>query len=248
MTAGNKIYFASDVYLGVPTKEESRKREKEFVEFLDKAAKDSSDIFLLGDVFDMWFEYKTFVPKGYVRLLGKLAELIDNGINIHMFTRNHDMWMFDYFEDELNIPVYKEPKKFEFSGKTFLLGHGDGLGSGDFSYKFLKKVFKSRINQWLFARLHPNFALSIANYFSKRSRLSSGGYEKDYMSDEKEYLIQYVKEKSEKEDIDYFIFGHRHIPLERKINNSLYINLGEWVHYKSYAVFDGNDLKLLNVK
>jgi UDP-2,3-diacylglucosamine hydrolase len=186
------------------------------------------------------------VPKGFIRLLGKLAELTDSGIKVHMFTGNHDMWMFGYFEDELNITVYKEQMDFIIQNKKFHIGHGDGLGPGDWSYKFLKKIFKSKICQKLFAFAHPDLGLSIANYFSNRSRLSSGSYETEHHPESKEYLIQYVKSHAKNYDVDFYVFGHRHIPLKLPLenNNAIYINLGEWVHYYSYAVFDGNQIEL----
>lgn len=242
----SKIYFVSDLHLGVPDKMSSLEREKKFVRFLTQAAKDATEIYLLGDIFDMWFEYKRVVPRGYVRLLGKLAELRDQGIPIFMFTGNHDMWMFNYFPEELNIPVFREPVLKRFGNKQFLIGHGDGLGPGDHGYKFIKRVFASPVNKWLFARLHPNFGLGIANYFSRRSRISNGDYDTKFLGEEKEMLIQYAKNKLKEQHIDYFIFGHRHLPMEIEVGpGSTYINLGEWVSQFQYAVFDGDSTQLL---
>jgi UDP-2,3-diacylglucosamine hydrolase len=246
---GKKIYFASDFHLGVPDKETSLEREKRVIAWLDMAKKDAEEIYLLGDVFDFWFEYKTVVPRGFVRLLGKLAELTDSGIKVHYFTGNHDMWVFDYLPKELNIPVYKKPVQRKINGKKFFIGHGDGLGPGDYGYKFIKKVFASPVSQWLFARLHPNFAIGIGNYWSRKSRISTGGDDKKFLGEENEWLAIYAKEVLQKEHYDYFIFGHRHLPLDLKVGeNSRYINLGEWVNYNTYAVFDGEDLKLLEYK
>ncbi len=244
MKTGKKIYFASDFHLGVPTYEKSLEREHRIVKWLDTIRHDAEELYLLGDVFDFWFEYKTVVPRGYVRLLGKLAELSDSGIKIHYFTGNHDMWTFDYLEKELNVTIYREPIEREYNGKTFYIGHGDGLGPGDHGYKFIKKVFASKVCQWLFARLHPNFGIGIANYFSKKSRIATGTTDEKFLGEEKEWLVIYSKEILAKKHFDYLIFGHRHLPLDIKIENSRYINLGDWIQYFTYGVFDGQDFEL----
>jgi UDP-2,3-diacylglucosamine hydrolase len=242
---GKKIYFASDFHLGVPDAARSLEREKRVVAWLNMISKDAEEIFLLGDVFDFWFEYKTVVPKGYVRLLGKLAELSDAGIKIHYFTGNHDMWVFDYLPKELNIPVYREPINRNINGKDFYIGHGDGLGPGDFGYKFIKKIFANPVSQWLFARIHPNFGIGLANYWSRKSRVANATVDESFLGEEKEWLVIHAKEVLEKQHFDYFIFGHRHLPLDIKIAaNSRYINLGEWVNYNTYAEFDGKELSL----
>jgi len=239
-----KIYFASDFHLGVPTREKSLEREKLIVQWLDEIRKDAAEIYLMGDMFDFWFEYKNAVPKGFTRLLGKLAEICDSGIPVYLFTGNHDMWMFDYLQDELGVIIYRKPVVKEFNGKKFFLAHGDGLGPGDRGYKFIKKVFANPLLQWMFARIHPNTGIGIANFWSGQSR-GSGGIEKDkWKGDENEYLVQFVKKTLLKEHYDYFIFGHRHLPLEMKIADSVYINLGEWINYSSYAVFDGDKIEL----
>jgi len=245
LNVNKKIYFASDFHLGVPNYEKSLIREKLIVKWLDEIKQDAQEIYLMGDLFDFWFEYKYTIPKGFVRLLGKLAEISDSGIPITLFTGNHDMWMFDYLPKELGIKIYFEPVLRTFNGKKFYLGHGDGLGPGDKGYKFIKKVFANPLCQWLFARLHPNFAMGIGNYWSKKSRLSNSVMDEKFNGEEKEWLVIYSKEQLKKEHIDYFIFGHRHLPLDIKLSeNSRYINLGEWVNYNSYAVFDGTDLEL----
>ena len=245
MTSGKKIYFASDFHLGVPTYEKSLIREKKVVDWLDLIKKDAEELYLLGDVFDFWFEYKTVVPRGYVRLLGKLAELSDSGILIHYFTGNHDMWTFDYLSKELNVKIYRVPIEAEYGSKKFFIGHGDGLGPGDHGYKFIKKIFASSVCQWLFARLHPNFGIGVAEYFSKKSRVATGISDEKFLGEEKEWLVIHSKELLEKKHYDFLIFGHRHLALDIKINgNSRYINLGDWIRYNSYGVFDGNEFKL----
>ncbi|MBL7893463.1 MAG: UDP-2,3-diacylglucosamine diphosphatase [Bacteroidia bacterium] len=240
-----KIYFASDFHLGIPDHEASLAREKKLVQWLNEIKADAAEIYLMGDLFDFWFEYKSVVPKGYVRLLGKLAELTDAGIKINLFTGNHDMWLFDYLPKELNVIIYRDVIQREYNGKKFYLGHGDGLGPGDRGYKFIKKVFANKICQWLFARLHPNFAFAIANYFSSTSRLANITEDEKFLGEDKEWLVIYCKEILKKEHFDYLIFGHRHLPLDIKLNDkSRYINLGDWVRYFTYAVFDGEKLEL----
>lgn len=239
------IYFLSDFHLGAPNAVESLKREKRIVQFLDAIKNDAQQIFIVGDMFDFWFEYKLVVPRGYTRLLGKLAELTDFGIKIHFFAGNHDMWMRDYFQNELNIPVYYQPTPFEFNGKKFLIGHGDGQGPGDHGYKFLKKLFRNPLCQWMFGILPPYFGLGIANYFSKKSRELALQKVEVFLGEENEWLIIYCKEVLKKEQYDYFIFGHRHFPIDFTLNeNSRYINLGEWINYDSYAVFNGETTEL----
>jgi UDP-2,3-diacylglucosamine hydrolase len=230
--------------LGVPNREKSLERERLFVQWLNEIKADAEAIFLVGDIFDFWFEYKKAVPKGYVRLLGKLAEISDSGIPIHIFTGNHDMWLFDYLEEEINATIYREPIEVSLKGKRFFIGHGDGLGPGDKGYKIIKKIFENKICQWLFERIHPNLGISIAEYWSKKSRIANGQKDETYHG-EKEWLTQFCKEKKKTIEVDYFVFGHRHLPLEEDLgDNTSYINLGEWVNYNSYAVFDGEKLEL----
>jgi UDP-2,3-diacylglucosamine hydrolase len=234
------IYFLSDFHLGVPDAASSLAREKKICKFLDEISSNAEEIFLVGDIFDMWYEYKSVVPKGYTRLLGKLAELTDRGIKISAFTGNHDMWMFGYFETELNIPVYRNTIEREWNGKKFLIGHGDGLGPGDHGYKFIKSVFANRFCQWLFGWLHPDLGLRLANYFSQKSRIATGKTDNIYHGDEKERLTVYCRERLKEKHYDYFIFGHRHLPLEIKISDhATYFNLGDWIQYYTYIEFDG---------
>jgi UDP-2,3-diacylglucosamine hydrolase len=244
-----KIYFVSDSHLGVPDAASSLQREKLLVQWLDGIKKDAAEIFLLGDIFDFWFEYRTVVPRGFVRLLGKLAELSDAGIPIHYYTGNHDMWMFDYFPTELGITIHRHAEEHELLGKRFLIGHGDGLGMKDHGYKFIKKVFAARFSQWLFARIHPNFGVRLALYFSRKSRVARGDTDEQYLGPEKERLVHYARDQLKDKNYDYLIFGHRHLPFDVQINETLrYINLGEWVSTYTYAVFDGDTLTLRSIK
>jgi len=245
MGSSKKIYFLSDFHLGAPDSAKSLVREKKIIRFLDEIKNDAAEIFILGDLFDFWYEYKKVVPKGYVRILGKLAEITDSGIPVHFFVGNHDMWMKDYFQQELNIPVYFEPKEFEYGGKKFLIGHGDGLGPGDHGYKFIKKIFRNKACQWFFGILPPYIGMGIAGYFSRKSRAQTGQTDEVFLGDDKEWLILYCKAILQKKQYDYFIFGHRHLPLDIKLNDtSRYLNLGDWIKYDSYAVFDGNNMFL----
>jgi UDP-2,3-diacylglucosamine hydrolase len=237
------IYFASDFHLGIPDRASSLIREKLIVKWLDEIKNDAAEIYLMGDMFDFWFEYETAVPKGYVRLLGKIAGLCDTGIKISLFTGNHDMWMFGYLKEELGVEIYCKPLVKVFNGKKFFLAHGDGLGPGDHGYKIIKKIFAARLSQWLFARIHPNLGIRIAQFWSKRSRIANAEIE-TFKGEEGEYLVSFVKEMLKKEHYDYFIFGHRHLPLQIKIDDAWYINLGEWVNHFTYAVFDGNSMEL----
>ena len=242
---GKKIYFLSDFHLGAPDFKSSLEREKKIVRFLDIAMQDAAAIFIVGDLFDFWYEYRTVVPKGYVRILGKMASITDSGISMYFFVGNHDMWMKGYFEKELNIPVYFEPKIFEFNNKKFYIGHGDGLGPGDHGYKFIKKIFRNPICQWLFGILPPAIGVGIANYMSRSSRAATGQTDARFLGEENEWLISYCKEILQQQAFDYFIFGHRHLPIDFTLpGNSRYINLGDWIQYNSYAVFDGTDLEL----
>ncbi len=243
--AEKKIYFASDFHLGVPDHKSSLVREKRIVKWLDNIKQDASELYLVGDVFDFWFEYKSTVPKGFVRLLGKLGELNDAGIKIHFFTGNHDMWAFTYLTEEIGVKMYREPIELELSGKKFMIGHGDGLGPADHGYKFIKKVFANKLCQWLFARLHPNLAFGLAHYFSRKSRIATGKSDEKFLGEENEWLVVYCKEIIANRHIDYFVFGHRHLPLEIDLkNNCRYINLGEWINYNTYGVFDGQQMEL----
>ena len=247
---GNKkIYFAADFHLGVPDYDSSLKREREIIQWLNSIRYDAHSIYLLGDIFDFWFEYKHTVPKGFVRLLGKLAELREAGIPIYFFTGNHDMWMFDYFPTELGIPVIREPVVLEIGKQKLLVGHGDGLGPGDHTYKVLKKVFNSKVCQWLFARIHPNTGMAIANAWSRKSRITNKKRGESFQGKEGEFLWVYCTEIEKSTHHDFYVFGHRHLPLSLKVGDrSMYINVGEWVHFKTYAVYDGHNVEIKEFK
>ncbi|MCW5519873.1 UDP-2,3-diacylglucosamine diphosphatase [Aureitalea sp. L0-47] len=242
---GKKIYFSSDNHLGAPTPEASMPREKKFVRWLDTVKEDAAAIFLLGDLFDFWFEYRTVVPKGFVRVLGKLAELSDSGIPIYFFVGNHDLWMRDYFEKELNIPTYRDSKEFEFNGKAFLVGHGDGKGPGDKGYKRMKKVFTNPFFKWLFRWLHPEIGMRLAQYLSVKNKIISGDEDKKFLGEENEWLAQYARRKLETKHYDYFVFGHRHLPMEIEVGpNSTYFNLGDWISHYTYGVFEEDTFRI----
>ena len=245
MSKSTKIYFASDQHFGIPNHKESLEREKIFIKWLDRVKQDAKIIFLLGDLFDFWFEYKKVVPKGFVRVLGKLGEIRDSGIPIYFFVGNHDLWMSDYFEKELDIPVYRQPREYVFNNKTFLIGHGDGLGPGDNGYKRMKKVFTNPLSKWLYRWLHPDIGVRFAQYLSTKNKLISGQEDIKFLGKENEWLVQYAKRKLENKHYDYFLFGHRHLPMEISIKeNSTYINTGDWITHFTYAVFNGEKLEL----
>ncbi len=245
MTDNKNIYFASDQHFGAPNIEESHIREKKFVKWLDEIKDHAESIFLLGDLIDFWFEYKNAVPKGFVRLFGKLAELTDSGIKIYFFVGNHDLWVRDYFQKELSIEVFYKPTEFIFNNKKFLIGHGDGLGPGDKGYKRMKKLFTNPFAKWFYRWLHPDLGIPLAQYFSQKNKLISGEEDVKFLGEEKEWLIQYCKEKLTTEHYDYFVFGHRHLPMEINLSeNSKYINTGDWITHFTYCKFDGERLLL----
>ena len=241
---GKKVYFASDFHLGIPDRATSIEREKRICSWLDSIREDAAQLYLVGDIFDTWFEYRNVVPKGFTRFMGKLAELSDNGLKIEVFTGNHDLWMSGYFVEEMNIPVHFHPIEREINGKKFFIGHGDGLGPGDNGYKLLKKVMSNSFSQWLYRRLHPDTGVGLAAWFSRLGPKHADAPDKEFFGDN-EWLVQFANEKLKNEHFDYFIFGHRHIAIEYPLKaNSLYLNLGDWIKFDSYAVFDGENLNL----
>jgi UDP-2,3-diacylglucosamine hydrolase len=248
---GRRVYFSSDYHLGVPSLPKSREREKLIVRWLESIQHDAQTIFLVGDIFDFWFEYNKTVPRGFVRLLGKLAELSDQGIELIIFTGNHDMWMSGYLTEEVGAAIYRNPVSFTFhtsaGSKTILIGHGDGLGPGDSTYKFLKKVFENEFFQTIFRLVHPDVGMWIAMEWSKRSRIANVNKgEERFLGADNEWLFQYCREIESQHHHDYYIFGHRHLVLDMDVSaSSKYINLGEWVSQQHYAVFDGKIVQLL---
>jgi UDP-2,3-diacylglucosamine hydrolase len=245
LSSNKKIYFASDQHFGAPTAELSFPREQKFVAWLDEIKVDAEALFLLGDLFDFWFEYKTVVPKGFVRVLGKLAEIRDSGIPIYFFVGNHDLWMSDYFEKELNIPVYRDNKEFTFNHKSFLIGHGDGKGPGDKGYKRMKRVFTNSFSKALFRWIHPDIGIKLGQYLSVKNKLISGDEDVKFLGEENEWLVLYAKRKLETKHYNYFVFGHRHLPMKIAVGESSeYVNLGDWIGYFTYGVFDGKNFEI----
>jgi UDP-2,3-diacylglucosamine hydrolase len=246
-TDNKKIYFLSDFHLGVPTLAKSKAREKEIINFLRWAEPSAEAFYLVGDIFDFWFEYKTAVPKGYTRLLGELARLVDKGIPITVFTGNHDMWMFGYLEEETGVTLEKEPVDYQLQGKQIQVGHGDGLGPGDHGYKFIKKVFANKFCQWAFRWIHPDLGIRLANYFSRSSRASTGNSEDIWLGVENEWLVSHCKDQLKQKHYDYFIFGHRHLPINYQLNpNSSYMNIGDWIKHNTFAELHQGELKLFS--
>lgn len=242
---GKKLFFASDFHLGIPNKSSSNEREKKIISWLSSIETEAQVVFLLGDVFDFWFEYKKVIPKGFVRLQAKIAQMCDNGIEIHYFTGNHDMWVFDYFTEELGVKMHNAEMEFNCNGKQFYIAHGDGLGPGDNGYKFIKKVFSNPFCKFLFRWIHPDIGIGIADFWSKRSRGENSANDEIFLGKEKEWLYIYCKEIISSRKVDYFVFGHRHLVLDLNIEEvSRYINLGDWFKACNYAEFDGLELTL----
>ncbi len=245
-----KIYFASDFHFGIPGHKESLERENLFTSWLEMVRSDASEIYLMGDLFDFWFEYKTVVPRGYVRLLGKLADISDSGVKIHLFRGNHDMWAFDYLNKEINIEIHRDPEFKEFDGKMFYLAHGDGLGPGDHGYKFIKKVFQNRINQWLFRWIHPDLGIRIALFWSRQSRFVNL-IKEEKSQEAKNFIESRLSVHSKKileshPDVVYFVYGHWHLPMVIALSDkATQITLGDWLTNFTYGVFDGNEFQLL---
>lgn len=239
-----KVYFLSDAHLGLPPGEKSLEREKLLSRWLEEVKSDAHCIFLLGDIFDYWFEYKKVVPRGFTRVLGKIAEITDSGIPVYFFTGNHDVWIFDYLPSETGIKVYRKEVRISINGKRFLIGHGDGVGEAEKGYRLLKWIFTNKTLQWLYARIHPNTATSFAHTWSKHSRLSKDAF-LPFLGEDKEFQILYSKEVLRYEHFHYFVFGHRHLPLDfRLADNSRMICLGDWFINFTYAVFDGTEMEL----
>ncbi len=244
LNKGKSIYFSSDNHLGAPNYSDSLIREKLFISWLDKIKKDAQVIFLLGDLFDFWFEYYKSVPKGFTRVLGKLSELSDSGIKIYFFVGNHDYWTRDYFQKEIGMEVLKKPTEFKINNKLFFIGHGDGLGPGDFKYKFLKRIFRNPLFIFLFRINYSWFGIPLGNFFSRKNKILSGNNIK-FISKENEILYHFCKKKLNVKHYDFFVFGHRHLPLKIELgNNSYYFNTGDWINHYSFLHFKDDSLEL----
>jgi UDP-2,3-diacylglucosamine hydrolase len=243
-----RAYFVSDLHLGLYPYEKSSKRERIFVQWLDQIKKDAGALFLVGDIFDFWYEYRKVASRGFVRFLGKLCEITDSGVPVYYFTGNHDVWVFDYLPSETGVKVFYDAIEIGINNYKFFIGHGDNVGKGDIGYKILRKAFYSKILQFLFSRLHPNLAYFLGHSWSKHSRLSKGIFEPFFGLD-KEHQVLFAKEYIKNNNIDFFIFGHRHIPMDIRLNEkSRLINLGEWIDGYTYAVFDGQNMELCSIR
>jgi UDP-2,3-diacylglucosamine hydrolase len=239
-----KIYFVADVHLGAPALANNRVREKLFIAWLEEIRKDAVELYLMGDIFDFWFEFRKVVPQGFTRTLGKIAEIADQGIPVHFFTGNHDMWVFDYLPTELGVKVYKKELKTTLFDKKFYLAHGDGMDADDKGYILLKKIFTSRIIQWFYKLIHPDLTTMLAHNWSKKSRLAKkvGGSE---FKGEQEGIYIAAEKILKNEHFDFFVLGHRHRLADLPIGNgSRFILLGEWIRNFSYGVFDGKQFEL----
>ncbi len=245
MAERNKVYFASDLHLGMYPIEKSRLRERYVVDWLEQIRHDAKEIWLIGDVFDYWYEYNKVVPRGFVRFLGKLASLADEGVEIHFFPGNHDVWLFDYLPEEIGVSIHKGNLIKTWNDKKFMLGHGDGLLKSDRGYRLLQRMFRNRTLQWFYARIHPNGSISFAQWWSKKSRTKKGGFV-PFLGVNKEHQVIYAKKTLEVQaDINYFIFGHRHVPFHIQLSSSSQVVcLGDWIVNFTYAVFDGEELQL----
>ncbi len=248
MTESGKIYFASDFHLGLPTGTAPVEREKKVVRWLNSIIPDAKEIYLLGDVFDFWWEYKKVVPRGFTRFLGTISEITDSGIPVHFFTGNHDMWVGDYLTDECGMIIHKAPVTTVIDGKKFHLAHGEGLGTNSTGYKILLSIFRNRPLQVMYSAMHPSIGMGIGHKWSLSSRLGKG-ISKEYLGEDKEDLIRYAKTILGKDNIDYFIFGHRHLAMTINLKQqSEIVFLGDWIKNGSYAEWDGRTLifKMLN--
>jgi UDP-2,3-diacylglucosamine hydrolase len=242
LSTRDKIYFASDFHLGLNTGSPAIERERKVVEWLNKAASDAKEIWLLGDVFDFWWEYKLVVPRGFTRFLGTLSSITDSGISVHFFTGNHDMWVTDYLAKECGLIIHTKPLTTSFDGIRFHLAHGEGLGTKDPGFKILLKIFHNKPLRVLYSALHPLIGVGFGLKWSLSSRLGKG-ITTEFMGEEKEDLIRYSLAFPADEKIDYFIFGHRHLAMVNTLKNGAeIIFLGDWIKHSSYAVWDGSDL------
>lgn len=246
LKTSKSVYFASDFHLGVPDLPSSRARERRLVAWMNEVQANAGALFLLGDLFDTWMEYKHVVPKGFVRFQGALAQWADVGIPIYIFSGNHDVWMRDYFSDEFGAQVFHKEQLLKINDTLLQVGHGDGLGPKDYGYKFLKSVMRNPVAQWIYRRFHPNFGVGLASYFSQLGPKHQEENDDVFLGPEREWLVQHCEQMILKEPIEYFLFGHRHLPIEYTLSNqkSKYINIGDWMHFDSYAEFKDGTVTL----
>lgn len=244
MSEQGKIYFISDIHLGAPAFKNNRERERLFARWLDEIKTDVAELYLMGDIFDFWYEYKKVVPRGFTRILGRIADMTDNGIPVYFFPGNHDLWVFDYLPQETGVVVHRDAIIQEIRGRKFFLAHGDGIDPSDKGYLRLKKIFTNKTLQWLFSRLHPNFAFFVAHKWSESSRLAKID-EVDEFKMEEEGMYKFAVEINSRENIDYFVFGHRHTSVDIQMpGNARFILLGDWINNFTYGVFDGNNFEI----
>ena len=229
-------YFVSDVHLGLQVADPVD-RERRFVEFLRGLPEETEALYLLGDIWDFWYEYKHVVPKGYVRVFAALTELIDRGVDVFFFQGSHDVWTYSYFE-ELGMKKLQQPAVVEIAGKRFCLGHGDGLGPVPLGYRFLRGIFHNRVLQFLFSMLHPWIAFGLGNGWSRSNRLS---HDKEYVFKGKdEPLYKFAEEFARENRIDCFVFGHYHSDVHMKLPSGAdFIILKDWIHGSPYLCIEG---------
>ncbi len=245
MAVKDKIYFISDVHLGLYPEEKSAERERLLVNWLGSIQHEAAELYMLGDIFDFWHEYRHVVPRGFTRFLGKLAELSDSGTRLHFFTGNHDIWVYDYLPAEIGLTLYRSHVARDLNGKRFFIGHGDGVGPGDEAYKLMKWGFTNKVLQWLFARIHPNASMAFGKRWSKSSRYAKGIVAEPYRGDDQELQIVFARANEIKEHFDYYVFGHRHVPFVVQVGaDSRVVNLGDWINNFTFAVWDGRELEL----
>lgn len=237
-------YFLSDFHLGARYFEEPRETERRVVDFLDSIKGDAKEVYLLGDILDYWFEYRYVVPRGFTRFFGKIAELTDLGVKVYWFIGNHDIWIFDYLPNELGVEVIDGEVTKKIDGKVFFLAHGDGVGKQPRSFRMLRSLFRNRLCQKLYSAIHPRWTIPFALSWSNSSRKGDDEYP-EYKGEENEFLEIFANDYLKSHKVDYFVFGHRHIMLDKKLQGgATLVVLGDWLHYCSYAVWDGNNLAL----
>lgn len=241
---GKQLFFASDFHLGLGSRSESLAREMRVVEWLREIAPKAGAIFLMGDLFDYWYEFRKVVPAGFVRFLGTIAQITDQGIPVYFFPGNHDLWAFRYLEEEVGMHIIRQGIFTHLYGVPFYLGHGDGLGVAEKRYRLMKACFSNPTLQWLFSKIHPDWNLALGQTWSKHSRLAKGVYT-PFLGREKEFQITFAEKSLQSQYSRFFVMGHRHLPMDVHLaNDSRLIGLGEWIHACTYAIFDGQEMTL----